>query len=188
MSLIELFFSFVKIGVLSFGGGYAAIPLIQQEVIINNNFLTISQFSDIVAISSMTPGPVGLNVAIMSGIEIYGFIGALVATLGFVVPSLIIMSVISYIYFKHNTSQLLNDIVAGIKPAVIAFIFSAGIIILKNAIFKQEVLTFSNINFIQVFIFIFSLYLFVKAKVSPIKGILIVLIFSLMIQTFNYLF
>lgn len=186
MSLIDLFISFVKVGLLSFGGGYAAIPLIQQEVV-NNNILTINQFSDVVAISSMTPGPVGLNVAIMSGIQINGFLGALIATLGFIVPSLIIMSIISYIYFKHDTSRILNTIVKGIRPAVVAFILSAGLVILKNAAFIQDNNYLLNINFMQIFIFIFSLYLFIKLKVSPIKGILIVLVFSLASQLITFL-
>ncbi len=182
MSQLELFISFIKIGLLSFGGGYAAIPLIQQEVVTKNELLTLSQFSDLVVISSMTPGPIGLNTAIMSGIQVNGFMGSIIATLGFVIPSIIIMSIIGHFYFKYNTSNFLNSLIKGIKPAVTAFILSAGLTILLNAIFSQNIIAIQNINYLQVFFFILSLILFIKLKLSPIKGIMIILILSLISQ------
>ena len=182
MSLLDLFITFIKIGLLSFGGGYAAIPLIQQEVVNKYGILTLSQFSDLVAISTMTPGPIGLNTAIMSGIQVNGFMGSIIATLGFVIPSIIIMSIISHFYFKYDTSNFLNSLIQGIKPAVTAFILSAGLTILLNAIFSTNIIAIQNINYLQVFFFILSLILFIKFKFSPIKGILTIIVLSLISQ------
>ena len=97
MIYLHLFWSFFKIGMFSIGGGYAAMPLIQNEVVTLNKWLTLKEFADIITISQMTPGPIAINSATFVGIQVAGFPGAIIATLGCVTPSFII--VISNFYF-----------------------------------------------------------------------------------------
>ena len=89
--LIKLFISFFKVGLFSFGGGYAALPLIQEEVVNLNSWLSISEFNNLITISQMTPGPIAINSASFVGTRVYGLSGAIVASLGCVTPSFIIV-------------------------------------------------------------------------------------------------
>ena len=93
--LIKLFISFFKVGLFSFGGGYAALPLIQEEVVNLNSWLSISEFNNLITISQMTPGPIAVNSASFVGTRVYGLSGAIVASLGCVTPSFIIVGTIS---------------------------------------------------------------------------------------------
>ena len=101
--LIKLFISFFKVGLFSFGGGYAALPLIQEEVVNLNSWLSISEFNNLITISQMTPGPIAINSASFVGTRVYGLSGAIVASLGCVTPSFIIVGTISYFYNKYST-------------------------------------------------------------------------------------
>lgn len=94
--LAKLFLSFLKIGLFSFGGGYAALPLIQEEVVELNQRLSLSEFNDLITISQMTPGPIAVNSATFVGTRIAGLPGALAATIGCVLPSAVIVGTISY--------------------------------------------------------------------------------------------
>ena len=98
--LLQLFFSFFQIGLFSIGGGYAAMPLIQNQVVDLHGWLTMEQFGDIMAIAEMTPGPIAINAATFVGIRVAGFPGAVAASLGCIIPSLIIVSLLSWIYRK----------------------------------------------------------------------------------------
>ena len=100
MIYLNLFLSFLQVGLFSIGGGYAAIPLIQSQVVTANGWLSLSEFTDLVTIAEMTPGPIAINSATFVGIRIAGIPGALIATLGCILPSCIIVSVLAYIYFK----------------------------------------------------------------------------------------
>ena len=102
MIYIQLFLSFFKIGMFSIGGGYAAMPLIQNEVVTIHSWLTMKEFADIITISQMTPGPIAINSATFVGIQIAGFPGAVIATLGCVTPSFIIVLSIAMVYFKYR--------------------------------------------------------------------------------------
>ena len=96
--LLQLFLSFVQIGLFSIGGGYAAMPLIQSEVVANHAWLTMSEFTDLITIAEMTPGPIAINSATFVGIRIAGLPGAIIATFGVILPSLFIVSLLAYIY------------------------------------------------------------------------------------------
>ncbi len=97
MELIQLFWSFFQIGLFSIGGGYAAMPLIQQQVVELHPWLTMTQFADIMTIAEMTPGPIAINSATFVGIQVAGIPGALVATLGCVMPSCVIVLTLAYV-------------------------------------------------------------------------------------------
>ncbi|MBO5500664.1 MAG: chromate transporter, partial [Clostridia bacterium] len=96
--LAELFLSFLQVGLFSVGGGYVAIPLIQQQVVTQHGWLPMSIFNDLVTIAEMTPGPIGINAATFVGVRVGGFPGALVASLGFILPSLLIVSLLCWLY------------------------------------------------------------------------------------------
>ena len=88
--------NFFKIGLFSFGGGYAMLPLIQQEIVVNNNWLTLSEFIDVVAISQVTPGPIAINAATFVGYKMAGVLGSMAATLGVVTPSLLVVLTLTF--------------------------------------------------------------------------------------------
>ena len=133
MIYLQLFLSFLQIGLFSFGGGYAAMPLIQEQVVSMHNWLSMAEFTDLITISQMTPGPIAINSATFVGIKIAGIPGALVATLGCILPSCIIVTVIAKLYLRYRELDMLQGILNSLRPAVVAMIASAGISILITA-------------------------------------------------------
>ena len=127
---LQLFLSFFQIGAFSFGGGYAALPLIQNQVVTLHGWLSISEFTDLITISQMTPGPIAINSATFVGIKIAGVFGAIVATLGCVLPSCIIVTLIAKLYLKYRNIAVLQGILNSLRPAVVAMIAAAGVSIL----------------------------------------------------------
>ena len=102
MILIQLLLSFLQVGLLSIGGGYAALPIIQNQVVDLNHWLTVREFGDIVTISQMTPGPIAINAATFVGTKIAGVPGAIVSTLGTVLPSFVIVLFLAWFYYKYR--------------------------------------------------------------------------------------
>ena len=170
MIYIQLLWSFIQIGLFSIGGGYASLPLIEHQVVDVHGWLTASQLTDIVTISQMTPGPIALNAATFVGTRIGGLPGAIVATLGCVLPSCIIVLALAWVYTKYNDLGLLRGILAGLRPAVVALIASAGLTILISALFVNDVLphALSDVDGIAVVLFVLSLVILRKWKPDPI--------------------
>ena len=110
MIYLQLFLSFLKIGAFSFGGGYAAMPMIQQQVVDAYHWLSVSEFGDLVTISQMTPGPIAINAATFVGIRVVGWQGALCATMGCVFPACVIVTVIAYFYVKYKDMKVMKTI------------------------------------------------------------------------------
>ena len=127
MILWQLFLSFAQIGLFSIGGGYAAIPLIQSQAVEIHGWLTAEQFLDLATIAEMTPGPIALNAASFVGIQVAGIAGAVIATLGCVLPSLVIVSALSWVYGRYRRLPLLQSVLDFLRPAVVALIAAAGI-------------------------------------------------------------
>ena len=168
MLLLELFLSFLQVGMFSVGGGYAAIPLIQDLVVINHGWLSMSEFIDLITIAEMTPGPIAVNSATFVGIRIAGPLGAVVATLGCITPSLIIVSLLAYIYYKYKETTFLKNILMCLRPTVVALIAGAGLSILSQVVFGGEALALSNVNYIGLALFAGTLFALRKFKVNPI--------------------
>ena len=108
MILLKLFLSFLQIGAFSFGGGYAAMPLIQAQVVIKYGWLTMEEFTNLITIAEMTPGPIAVNSATFVGTKIAGVPGALVATMGCILPSCIIVTLIASLYLKYRNLSLMQ--------------------------------------------------------------------------------
>ena len=129
MTLLELFWSFLQVGLFSIGGGYAAMPLIQAQVVEQHPWLTMSEFTDLITIAEMTPGPIAINSATFVGIRIAGLGGAVVATFGCILPSLVIVSILAKIYYKYKGAKGLDTVLSCLRPAVVALIAGAGLFV-----------------------------------------------------------
>ena len=170
MILLQLFGTFFYIGIVTFGGGYAMLPLM-QSVVLNNEWLTQKQLVDFIAVSESTPGPFAVNMATYIGAEQYGILGSLCATLGVVLPSFIIILIVAKIYEAFNKSRLVKGIMSGLKPAVIGLIASAVLSIAQTVFFPGGI-DFSNILIKEIVcslvIFGIMFYLLIKKKKHPI--------------------
>ena len=167
--LIKLFLSFLKIGLFSFGGGYAALPLIQEQVVDINQWLSLNEFNDLITISQMTPGPIAINSATFVGTRIAGFPGAMAATFGCVLPSALIVGTISYFYKKYSDLDAMSNVLYFLRPAIVSMILMAGISILRTAFFNTNTIAFNNLDWLMFIIFGLSLFAMFKLKTDPIK-------------------
>lgn len=184
MYYLDLFFSFLQIGLFSVGGGYAAIPLIQNQVVDTHKWLTMSEFTDLITIAEMTPGPIAINAATFVGNRIDGVLGALVATFGCITPSIIIVSLLAYLYYKYRGLTYLDSVLFTLRAAVVALIAGAGISILQLVIGMEHGIAFtlSSTNWIGVVLFLLSLIGLIKFKLNPILTMLICGILNLIIN------
>ncbi|OUP48821.1 chromate transporter [Lachnoclostridium sp. An181] len=174
MIYLQLFFSFLQIGLFSFGGGYAAMPLIQGQIVTAHKWLSMAEFTDLITISQMTPGPIAVNSATFVGIKIAGIPGAIIATAGCILPSCLIVTLIAKFYLKYRNMDVLQGVLATLRPAVVAMIASAGISILVTAFWGNDaVITFIGTNWIMVAIFIVCFILLQKGKLNPIVVMLL---------------
>ena len=170
--LIKLFISFFKIGLFSFGGGYAALALIQQEVVVENGWLAVGEFNDLITISQMTPGPIALNSATFVGQRVAGFPGSLAATMGCILPSAIIVGALSYFYKKYKDLDLMTDVLKFLRPAIVVMILIAGLDILQTALFDVEKVAIENLDIKMLGIFIAAFIVMQKKDYDPIKVML----------------
>lgn len=168
MIYLQLFLSFLKVGMFSVGGGYAAMPLIQSEAVSGYGWLTMSEFTDLITIAEMTPGPIAVNSATFVGIRVAGGLGAVVATFGCILPSCIIVSILSCIYFKYRNLSFLQSVLNSLRPAVVALIASAGLSILKSVAFSAGKYDIAGLNVEEIVIFITAFIVLRRWKVNPI--------------------
>jgi len=131
--LLKLFLTFFKIGALSFGGGYAMIPFIQREIIDIHNWLTMSEFIDIIGISQMTPGPIAINSATFVGFKVSGIMGSIFATVGMSVVSFILISITHKLIEKFKDSIVVKACFLGMRPVLIALIINAFLSLAESA-------------------------------------------------------
>ena len=171
MIYLELFWSFFQVGLFSIGGGYAAMPLIQNQVVDIHPWLTMTGFADIITIAEMTPGPIAVNAATFVGIQVAGLPGALIATIGCIFPSCVIVMALAYMYYRFRGLSVMQGILAVLRPAVIAMIASAGISLLCMALYRQRTFPadLGSMDLISLAIFLMGFFVLRKWKPSPIK-------------------
>ena len=138
MIYIKLLLTFFKIGLFSFGGGYAMIPMIEREIVEANGWIDSKEFVDIIAISEMTPGPIAVNSATYVGYKAAGLFGGLFATVGVILPSLILILIISHFFFKFKEHTRVKRIFNGIRPVIAGLIFGAAVFVAETSIFNGE--------------------------------------------------
>lgn len=133
--LLTLFLTFIKVGALTFGGGYAMIPIIENEVTKKRKWITDAEILDIIVISETTPGPIAVNAATYVGYKVSGILGSIFATLGLALPSFVIIFVISYFYKDFMQWQVIQAAFKGLKVGVIILLINAVIKLKKNVKF-----------------------------------------------------
>lgn len=170
MVYLELLWSFFQIGLFSIGGGYAAMPLIQDQVVDVHPWMTMTQFADIMAIAEMTPGPIAVNAATFVGNQVAGLPGAVIATVGCIFPSCLIVTALAYVYYRFRGLGMVQGILAGLRPAVVAMIASAGISLVVLSFYGNRELPddLSGINVVSVLIFVAGFFILRKWKKSPV--------------------
>ena len=165
MIYFQVFWTFFKIGLFNFGGGYPMISFIQNEVVFKHAWLTNAQFTDIVAVSQMTPGPVGINMATYSGYAATQDVwGALLATGAVCLPSFVIMIVLANYFLKHQQNPSVQAVFKGLRPAIIGLIAAAALVLCDKHNF---------IDWTSVFFFVLSFILLIRFKLHPILLILL---------------
>ncbi|MFA7422816.1 MAG: chromate transporter [Acholeplasmataceae bacterium] len=178
IELLQLFWMFFKIGLFTFGGGYAMIPLIEQEVV-GGGYIEQALLYDFIGIAESTPGPIAINMATFIGTHELGILGAVVATIGVALPSFIIILLIASLGSKFLNSRIVNEAFKGLKPAVIGLILSVsfGLMVrgfFPNINFSEVIFDFTGFNYknliILVIVFLFA---FLRKKSSPIQIILL---------------
>lgn len=176
MIFIELFYTFLKIGLFSFGGGYGMLSVIQGEVVTRHAWLTPAEFTDIVAISQMTPGPIGINSATYVGYTAvlnstgsaeWAVVGSLVASFAVMLPSLVLMLVLSYCLIKYGKQRAVEMLFKALRPVVVGLIASAALLLMTEENFGSP--TGSLLQFVvSVLIFVAAFAAMKFYKISPI--------------------
>ncbi len=185
MIYFELFWSFATVGLFCIGGGYASMPLIQAQVIDKHGWLTMNEFVDIFTISQMTPGPIGVNAATFVGSKVAGIPGSIVATLGFVAPSVVIVLTLAYLYYKYGDIGAIRGVLNGLRPAVVALIGSAGVGIFLLALWNTEKLPVEVMDFDKIGFLIFVLaWIAIRYKFGTIRTLFASGVLGLCLYTF----
>ena len=178
---LKLFWTFFKIGLFTFGGGYAMISMIQGEVVEHHHWMTTGQFTDIVAVSQSTPGPIGINSATYVGYTAmvnagyapaWGILGSLLTTLAVVLPSFALMLFVSRFLMKHRSYPSVEHVFAGLRPAVVGLIAAAMLLMMNSENFS----TMSDNPWrfwLSIMLFVFA---FVAQKVYRLGAILVILL------------
>lgn len=130
MILLQLFISYLKIGFFGFGGGYAMLSLIQNEIVVQHGWLTLAEFTDIVAVSQITPGPIAINSATYVGYAVAGIWGSIVATVAVSLPSLTIMVLLTRFFLQLRNNRYVSGVVRAMKPVVLGMILAAALLLI----------------------------------------------------------
>lgn len=169
MILLKLFWAFFQIGLFSIGGGYAAMPLIQNQVVNTYGWINMTEFTDVITISQMTPGPIAINSATFVGTRIAGIWGAVIATLGCILPSCAIVLLLAVLYRKYKNLKYVQGILKGLHPAIVGMIASAGFSILLYALWDNGIVSaaLSSMDFIAAALIALCVLVLRKTKIDP---------------------
>ncbi|MEG1132343.1 MAG: chromate transporter [Romboutsia sp.] len=167
--MLKLFFTFFKIGAFTFGGGYAMVPLIEDELVNKQKLLTSQEFIDYLSIAQSYPGVLAANISILLGYRLYKIPGVLICTLGSILPSFCIVIILSYFYFNNQSSNILNGFFNGVSPVVIALILYS-FVNMFNKLPKSK----KNISFLIISFFCIGVF-----NISPIYLIILGGVFGL---------
>lgn len=173
MILLKLYLTFVKIGMLSIGGGYVVIPLIQTEIVENLQWISLKELADLITIAEMTPGPIAINSATFVGYRVGGPIGSCIATLGSVTPSLFIVSILAHFYFKYRKMSYMQGVLSVMRAIVVVLIAQAAFRISCLAVFKSGHFDISRTDYLSLGSFAGALILLGHFKINPILAMLL---------------
>ena len=184
---LELFLVFFQVGLFSIGGGYAAIPIIQNLVVTEKAWMSIEEFTKLITIAEMTPGPISLNASTFVGEQMAGVGGAVVATLGCVVPPLIVISILGFVYFKFSKLQVIKGVFRQLRPVVVGLILASAVTILINAFWGGiDKINLSNTDWMVIVTFIVC-FILLRIKSFNINPIMILLFSGSVGLAFHYI-
>lgn len=189
MIFFQLFYTFFIIGICTFGGGYAMIPLIQDEVVIKNSWVSLDTLTNFIGISESTPGPFAINISTFVGYKVGGVFGAICSTLGVILPSIIIILIIAMILNKFMKNKYVKGMLDGVKPVVLSLITSTTIFLFIKLIFFNNGPLYADFKFditsLALLIVLFGIsFIYKKYKkksLSPIVILLLSMVFGLII-------
>ncbi len=179
MDLLELFLSFLKVGAISFGGGMSMIPLILEEVL-SHGWMTEERFIDLIAVAESTPGPIAVNIATFVGSSQAGFFGALIATIGVVTPSFIIILLIAAIFRTMIKKPFVQAALEGVRPAVVGMIFAMGVTTAFSIVFDFDAVGDAfrpDLRALFILVILFAIHFIApKLKIKHLSPIVMILI------------
>lgn len=179
MIFLSLFFTFFKIGLFGFGGGYGMLSLIQMETVVKHEWLSSAEFTNIVAISQMTPGPIGINTATYCGYttahhagfgNLMSILASATSTIALILPSFILMILISKLFMKYFKTPAIQNIFKGLHPAVVGLLGGATLLLCNADNFSSPVINPWHF-FISIALFASTFYATMWLKVNPIRMI-----------------
>ncbi|NLJ95265.1 MAG: chromate transporter [Clostridiaceae bacterium] len=182
MIYLELFWVFFQIGAFAFGGGYAALPLIESYVVDQYGWLSMTEMIDLVSLSQMTPGPIAINAATFVGTKVAGIPGAIIATIGNVVVPVSLVSILGYLLFQGRKISILDKALKGLKPAVVGLIGVATVSMINSSIFNDQIWQLENLNYSALLGFVIAIFFYARKKLSVIQLISIGAIIGIIIE------
>lgn len=172
MIMIKLFFIFVLIGAMTYGGGYSVLPLVDDLIVNKQGWLTTEDVADIVSISEMSPGPFSLNCASFVGMKVAGFPGSILATLGFLMPSLIIILALACFYRKYRTIDAVKQVFTVLNACIIGVLFTSAISLLRTSLFLGSFIE-GGVDVLAVSIFAGAFIAIFWLKLNPLVILLV---------------
>ena len=182
MIYLYLFLTFLKIGTFTFGGGYAMIPLIQEEVL-KHGWMTMDELINFIAVSESTPGPFAINIATFVGNTTAGFLGAVLCTLGVILTSFVVILIISKFFDKYQNNKIVKGCMNGLRPAVVGLIGAAVITTFVSVFFPDgEIITvIKSSSFYEMLVILIATLIMSFKKVHPIIVVLVSALFGIII-------
>ena len=176
---VQLMITFFQIGLFTYGGGYAALPLIKYHCVDKMQWLTMTEFNDILTISQMTPGPIGINSATFTGYTVAGLGGAFCSTIFNVLPSFVIVVILAKVYYKYRSLDWMRGIMLGLNPAVVAMIASAGLSVVFTSVFSDTgaryiirginlIISSIDVNVLSIVLFAIGFFIIRKFRLGPV--------------------
>ena len=172
----------MQIGLFGFGGGYAAMPLLQAQIVERHGWLTLSEFTDLITISQMTPGLIIINSATFVGTRVAGIGGALAAIPGSILPSCVLVTLLAKLYLKYRDLSVLQGVLASLRPAIVAMIAASGVLILSGTLWGGSAATLAGTNWLLAGLFALCLVLLRATKLSPIAVMVMAGVLNLIIS------
>lgn len=170
--LIDLFFSFLQIGLFGIGGGLVSVTLLMQQVVTERQWLTATTFNDLIAIAESTPGPLVVNSATFIGMQLAGLPGAVIATFAAVLPGFMIALGLALLYQRYRSLSLIEGVMDGLRPVVVALIFVGGLKVMKNALFLNGIIALNVLDAFSAVLFVICFFIIKKWKISAVAVIL----------------
>ena len=167
ISIVDIFLNFLKIGAFAFGGAYAVIPLIEEQMVTNTGWMSFAEFSDLVAIDELTPGPIIVNSSTFIGMKLAGVPGALAATAACVIPGMIVALTLIWLYTKYKEIPVISEMIRTLKCMSVALIFSVLLKMFMNAVFPEGI-SAAGIDYLSLIMVIVSFFVLKRYKMNPL--------------------